>query len=111
MLNLNGEYPCILCTKKFNSILGFKKHLFLQHCMSDIKKRYNRSLEQLIGQKYLKQFRAPIMTTIKRDKFVSFSETLLSKSMPFNSVGINRQLPIRHDTDPVSQRKRKSEYT
>ena len=48
-VKLNQTYPCLLCNREYNSHEDFKKHHYLRHTISDIKSKYNRTLEQLVG--------------------------------------------------------------
>ena len=49
----------------FETNRELRSHFFLQHSTSGIVKYYNRSLEELMGKKDLKEIRGPLMTTIR----------------------------------------------
>jgi hypothetical protein len=110
-LKLKDHYPCRLCHQQFNKIREFKKHLFLRHTDVDVKAKYNRSLEDMIGKQLLNEYRTPLMNTIRMGKFQDFTLRLLNKRLPFTTEGIDRQLAIRQDQNPVSMQKRKGIYT
>ena len=65
----------------------------------------------MVGKYLLKEFRTPLLNTIRKGKFQEFVLKLLNKRLTFTTEGIDRQLAIRQDQNPVSQQKRKGIYT
>ena len=110
VLQLNDKYPCSICDKEYDTVREFRRHCFLQHSESDIKKHYNRSLEKLMGKKDLKDIRNPILTTIRKGKFEEFAIKLLDQRSPFNKQMMNQRLPIRQDMGLESSQSRKNFY-
>ena len=68
-LKLKDHYPCNLCHQQFTTSRDFKKHIFLRHTDVDVRAKYNRSLDDVVGKAQLKEFRKPLMNTLRKGKF------------------------------------------
>ena len=110
VVRLEDKYPCAICNQVFSTLKTFKKHMYLSHSHIDIRAKYNRSLEGLVGNQMLWLFRKPIFSRIRKGHFEEMAICLLNQRIPFNTEGIDRTMALKHDMDPLSQQKRKSLY-
>ena len=49
VIMLEDRYPCAICNQDFTRLKDFKKHIYLSHTAIDVRSKYNRSLEGLVG--------------------------------------------------------------
>ena len=110
-VKLDDKFPCAICNQVFSTLKFFKKHIYLSHHAVDIRAKYNRSLEGIVGNHMLWLFRKPIFSRIRKGHFEEMAICLLNQRIPFNTEGIDRTMALKHDMDPFSQQKRKSLYT
>jgi hypothetical protein len=57
----NDVFSCTICKKSHDTMDAFKTHLFFTHSDIEVKAKYNRPLEKMIGKHMLKRLREPIL--------------------------------------------------
>ena len=71
-LIVSGEYKCMICSNKYNNKDHLKSHIFITHSDIQVKSKYNRSIEKLLGAYCLERCRAPIMKKLVDGNFHKF---------------------------------------
>ena len=58
--------PCNVCDQVLGTKEEFKKHIFLNHDDMDVKAKYQRDIQSLIGHYRMQRLRAPIIRKISK---------------------------------------------
>ena len=105
---MDDQYSCNICFREHSTSYDFKRHLFLKHSDLEVRAKYNRTMEEMVGPYALKRIREPLMTMIKNDKFMPLVTTLLSSRAPFDMTKLSRIFPIDSDLCSVNKQNRKN---
>jgi hypothetical protein len=93
-----------------DSFYYLKKHIFERHADIDVRARYGRSVQKLIGLKYLNQFKAVVFLSLDHGQLDDHVEKQLSRDRSFKISEINWDFPIAVDIDQANSEKRRSLY-
>ena len=91
--------------------MHFKRHAFYQHDEIEMQAKYNMSMQQFIGGKYLLRLRAPLLTKLARGTFsASVEEHALSK-YGVCIQEITYMYSFHMEPDEINSQKRWVKYT
>ena len=84
VVKVDDQYRCDICDQLFRSMFLFKRHVFVRHSDLEVRVKYKRSLENLIGDYHLSRFREPLFNQVKSGCINHMIQTLLSTKQPFD---------------------------
>ena len=61
----DGAYPCEICEKRLTTLEQFKLHIWEAHSEVEVRGRYNRGLEDVIGHKFILRYRHKLFRSIE----------------------------------------------
>jgi hypothetical protein len=72
LVKQDGEYTCSICNKSMKTRNIFNRHIFEMHTDIDVRVKYNKTVETLIGKKEMERLRAPTVTKITNGNWESY---------------------------------------
>jgi hypothetical protein len=57
----DGAWKCRICNLALDDLVSFKKHVFVMHNDIEAQSKYQRSIQDLVGNKQMERMRAPIV--------------------------------------------------
>ena len=75
----DGCYTCLICGDESNNIEKFKLHLFTTHTDIEAQAKYEKSIESLIGDSFMKKLREPVFKKITEGSLDKYIIKLLGK--------------------------------
>ena len=106
MLKIHGGYYCRCCKAQYGTKNSLKNHIFMTHSKPEVKAKYQKSIEQLMGGFMLEKLRRPLLKKLVASELIQFVLMLICSDSTINNIKIEYGLPINLDTDPVNQARR-----
>ena len=110
VIQVDGVYPCQICSKTNETLDAFKKHIFYKHQNKQVETVYHQSWESLLSQKFLGRQRIAMLNIIVQGKWHEHILAFMNKARPFNLNGVDRTVPICDDTEVREIEKRTCFY-
>jgi hypothetical protein len=86
---VNGIYPCRICSLPHLSLYALKRHIFQHHAESDVLIRYGKSVENFVGPSKMEQFRLRLYAHLDKEKLDSMIEDQQSAHSSFKIDQLN----------------------
>ena len=90
--------------------MEFKEYILKYHSNLEVFRKYNRSVEKLIGKYAMKRLRTSLMKKIQNGQFNPLVCAILSTNFKFELGSVNREFPLEMETSRINEEMRIALY-